>query len=145
MPFVAAAKQRANAPVEDTAQEARVIASGSDLVKKAATKRGVEPPAEARTNAFFRAQIEAAKNVQERAPASTGTSSWALDTELRPAIARISARMAWLLVRLPPVLDRGEVVAKTREALADSSLDAQHIDELARAIAELVSATGPVQ
>lgn len=138
MPFVAAAKAREKKSLEDPAQETRVIASASELVARAATKRGVERPADARTAAFFRAQIEAAKNVQQHLPPDVGT-SYALETELRSAIARISARMAWLVVRLPRTLERSEVVAKTREALADSGVDQQHLEELAVSIADLAS------
>lgn len=136
MPLVAAAKQRAGKAVEDGAQEARVIEAARAVVLRAAGDRGAPPPPEARIDAFFHAQMEAAKIVQQRARPAGGP-TFSLEEDLRPAIARITSRMAFLLVRLPHGLTAAGVVARAREDLAESGLDAEEIDGLAATIAAL--------
>ncbi len=136
MPFVAAAKQVTAKNVTDTAQEDRVIATALEAVKKAADKRAASAPDAARSAAFFRIQIEAAKDVQQHSPPSA-TTSFALETELRPAIARITARMAFLIVRLPRGLTRAAVLARAKEVLAESGVDDRRIEELASALVSL--------
>jgi cyclohexadienyl dehydratase len=140
MPFVAAAKQSTAKSVEDSAQEQRVLAAAAEAVGKAAAKRGQAPPPRERINAFFRAQIEAAKNVQEHAPApSAPAPTFSLDRDLRPAIARITARMAFIVVRLPRDITLTSVRALARDELANSGLDEEHVDNLARALAALTT------
>src|SRR5262249_14195489 len=131
MPLVLAAKQRTGKAVVDSAQEARVIASASAAVVRAALGRGVPPPPGERVEAFFRAQMEAAKAVQGRARPDASSPAFSLDDDLRPAVARITARMAFLLVRLPHPLTRASVVAKARDALAESGLQSEEIERLA--------------
>jgi cyclohexadienyl dehydratase len=138
MPFVAAAKLRTGKAVEDVAQEERVIAASANAVTKAASDRGVAPPPREAIDAFFRAQIEAAKAVQQRVPPPAAP-AFSLDDDLRPAIARISARMAMLAVRVPRGTDRAAVVAEARVELASSGLDAEQIDRLAGALAALAA------
>ena len=58
--------ERWPAETEDAAQEERVIAAGVDAVGKAAAARAKPLPRSEHVAAFFRAQIEAAKRVQER-------------------------------------------------------------------------------
>jgi cyclohexadienyl dehydratase len=94
----------------------------------------VAAPSREATTAFFREQIEAAKAVQRSAPLPK--TSFSLADDLRPAIARISARMAHLVVRVP----RGpteDVLAAARLWLAESGLDAAKVESIARAIAAL--------
>jgi cyclohexadienyl dehydratase len=100
MPLVAAAKARAGLPIEDRAQEERVITGALTAVERAARNHGTTPPSRARIEAFFRVQIDAAKERQASAPPDPAT--WSLDRDLRPAIARIGDRMAFLIVRIPP-------------------------------------------
>ncbi len=137
MPLVADSKRRTGKAVDDPAQEARVIASASAAVARAAADRGVPPPPGDRVDAFFRAQMEAAKIVQQRARPDAGAPAFSLDADLRPAVARITARMAFLLVRLPHPIARAAVVAKARDDLADSGLAAEEIDALAAPLAAL--------
>ncbi len=137
MPLVAAAKQRTGKAVEDTTQEARVLEASRAAVRKAAAAHGASPPPDARVDAFFTAQIEAAKAVQQRVRPDASSPAYTLDADLRPAIARISARMAFLLVRLPRGLAPAVVQEKAREALADSGLDPGEIDRLAAPLAAL--------
>jgi cyclohexadienyl dehydratase len=137
MPFVAAAIQRTGKAVEDAAQEDRVLAAAADAVAKSAAKRGTAPPPRERVDAFFRAQIEAAKYVQQRMEPSANAPAFSLADDLRPAIARITARMAFLAVRVPRGTSREAVIAQAREDLADDGLDAVHVEQLASALAAL--------
>ncbi len=140
MPFVAAAKQRTGKAVEDTAQEERVLAASAKAVDRAASLRGKAAPRRELVDAFFRAQIEAAKAVQANAAPAPGSATFSLDDELRPAIARISARLASLVVRIPGGLDRAAVLAEARNELASTSLPPERIDSIAAAISELAAA-----
>ena len=137
MPLVAAAKQRTGKAVEDAAQEARVIEAGRAAVRRAAADHGATPPPDARVDAFFAAQIEAAKAVQQRVHPDAAAPAYTLETDLRPAIARITARMAFLLVRLPRGLPPALVQEKARDALAGSGLEPGEIDRLAAPLAAL--------
>ncbi len=137
MPLVAAAKQRASMAVEDSSQEARVIEAGRAAVRRAAAGHGVAPLPDERTDAFFRAQIEAAKAVQQRVRPDAGAPALSLEDDLRPAIARITARMAFLLVRLPRGATLASVQAKARDQLAGSGLEPGEIDRLAAPLAAL--------
>jgi cyclohexadienyl dehydratase len=144
MPLVAAAKQRAGTEVEDTAQEERVLAASAKAVEIAAALRGKAPPRRDRVDAFFRAQIEAAKAVQRRSTAAAPAAPlYSLDEELRPAIARVSARLASLVVRVPPGTDRAAVLDEARAELAASGLGADRLAQLAAAIAGLGGELAP--
>jgi cyclohexadienyl dehydratase len=134
MPLVAAAKKAAGEGVEQTAQEERVLASAEAAVARAAAARGAPAPGHEKVVAFFRAEIEAAKHVQERAAVPAGAAP-SLDRELRPAIARITARMAFLLVRVPPGVSRDDVTTRARLDLADLPIGADDVERIAGAIA----------
>jgi cyclohexadienyl dehydratase len=140
MPAVAAAKRRTGKAVEDAAQEERVIAAGAEAVVKAAARDGAPPPRAELVTAFFRAQIELAKLVQERVRPTDVVPTFSLEEELRPAIARITARMAFLIVRLPPATAVEQVRARAHEDLADLHLDDGELDRLVQAITLLGSA-----
>lgn len=136
MPFVAAAKERAGAPIEDAEQEGRVLVASASAVARAAEKRRVPVPPTAAVIAFFRAQIEAAKVLQRRnepphAPV------WSLEEDLRPAIARITSRLAWLVVRIPRDTTYEAVAPLARDVLRDTGLDAEHVEEIASALVGL--------
>ena len=141
MPWVAAAKQKAGLPIEDVAQEEKVIAASKAAVDKALTARGARfRPSSESVERFFRLQIELAKVVQVRSfakPPKDDRPPPSLDTELRPAIARISARMASLAGRVAPGSNPTWATSMARNVLADGGLDEKHADELALAIAAL--------
>src|SRR5262249_4056045 len=89
MPMGAAAKRAASLPIEDLAQEARVL----DRVRaenQAAPERAV---------AVYRSLIEIAKDVQRKSPAAAPTAT--LDA-LRAAIGRVDEQLGRELRRLPP-------------------------------------------
>jgi cyclohexadienyl dehydratase len=139
MPFVAAAKERTGKAVEDTAQEARVLEAGRAAVRKAAAEHGAAPPPDARVDAFFVAQIQAAKAVQQHVRADPADPAYSLADDLRPAIARVTARMAFLLVRLPRGLTPAQVQEKARDTLAGSGLEPGEIDRLAAPLTALAA------
>jgi len=107
MPLVAAAKWHSGIALEDRAQEQRVLDAAVRAVATAARERGGPAPAEAATRAFFREQIERAKEVQELelarlrdraagAPTRDEPAPPDLDRALRPALARIGEKLAFL-------------------------------------------------
>lgn len=141
MPWVAAAKQKAGLPIEDLAQEEKVIAASKEAVEKALTARGARfRPSPESVERFFRLQIELAKLVQVRSfakPPKSDAPPPSLDKELRPAIARISARMAFLAGHVAPGSNPVWAISMARTVLADSGLDERHVDELAKAATAL--------
>ncbi|HEX8697995.1 MAG TPA: transporter substrate-binding domain-containing protein [Myxococcaceae bacterium] len=137
MPMVAAAKQRAGLPVEDSSQEARVREAFRHSVREAAAALKVAPPSDEALDAFTQAQMDAAKALQRRTPSETSGPHFSLDQELRPAVARVSAKMADLVARLPPGLEPAAVTEQARDWLGASGLEAAEVERLARALADL--------
>jgi cyclohexadienyl dehydratase len=140
MPMVATAKQRAGQPIEVPAQEARVLEAARADVRQAAAALGEATPPDEAITAFFQAQMDAAKQIQLRAPTSAEAPVHSLDGELRPALARISARISALVPRVPGGLDREATRRKAREELASTGLEGEQIDRLADALRELGAA-----
>jgi cyclohexadienyl dehydratase len=138
MPLVAQAKQRLGKPIEDAAQEGRVLAAGAEAVAKAAAARGVTAPTRATCDRFFRAQIEAAKAVQGATPEGAAAASL---EDLRAAIARITARMASLVVRVPRTTTAESARQEASAGLVGLGLDAAQIREIASAIADFGAGT----
>jgi cyclohexadienyl dehydratase len=145
MPLVAAAKQRTGMPVEDTSQEARVREAFRASVREAAAALNVAPPSDEALDAFTQAQMEAAKALQQRAPVEAGGHGFSLEQELRPAVARVSAKMAALVVRLPPALEPATVSDQARDWLGASGLEATEVERLARALADLRPQSTPTR
>jgi cyclohexadienyl dehydratase len=137
MPMVAVAKQRAGQPIEVPAQEARVLEAARKEVHEAAAALGVPAPPDEAITAFFQAQIDAAKRIQQRTPTDPNAPEHSLDTELRPALARISARISTLVPRVPRGLDGEATRRKAREELASTGLEGEEIDRLADALVQL--------
>ncbi len=94
MEWVGAWKRAHQKPIEDLAQEARVL----DAVAKRAAELGLEPEGVRR---LFELEIALAKRIQGK----TGKTAAALDldTELRPALARLSDRQLDALARAAPI------------------------------------------
>lgn len=138
MPFVADAKLRAGLPVTDPAQEARVLAAARGGVAAAAREHGRAAPPEGAVDALFRALIDAASEIQAAhraagAPApATGPD---LARDLRPAIARISQRVARALVTLEPPSDPAALRASVGEALRSAVLTPATLDRISAALA----------
>jgi cyclohexadienyl dehydratase len=146
MPWVAAAKQRAGQPIDVPAQEARVLEAARAEVRAAATTAGLHSPADLAITAFFQAQIDAAKAVQRRAPTVAAAAPVpSLDEELRPALARISARMSALLPRVAPGLDRETALRQARDHLAASGLEDADVERVADALVTVSAHSHPRQ
>ena len=111
MPFVAEAKRQTGMPVQAPAQESAVIAAALASLHEAAAHAGVPAPSDAAVGELFAALIEAAREVQQATLAGTPGEEAAVDLEsaLRPALARVSQHIVWLLVRLPERLDATEL------------------------------------
>ena len=139
MPFVAAAKAKANLPIDDPAQEEKVLAGAQNEVLKAAKALGRPAPPAADVEAFFRAQFEAAKEIQARSPAPAAR--WSLD-ELRAAIGRITRRMARLFVRLSPT-DAAIAQREAHDILDGSGLSSEMIARLATVHARRTTVRAP--
>ena len=140
MPLVGFIKRRDGLALEVPEREARVIESALENLRAAAETAGVEPPDEAAVGAFFRAQMAAAKAVQWRAvkdddfrPAELPD----LDDALRPALLRIGARIAQLLLTLPTGLEADAVGAAAARSLRAPYLEPADRESLAEAIAAL--------
>lgn len=144
MPAVARFKRHAGLPIEVPEREQRVVDAGWQSVVAAAARSGRAPPPRAEVEAFYRAQIEAAKEIQRRVVAAdagargSGGASDAedhgpdLDTQLRPALIRIGDRMAELVVRLPGASDR-DIERAVDAALPRHELAPGTLTEIARA------------
>ncbi len=96
MDAVGAWKRAHGTPIEDLAQETRVL----DAVGAQARALGLDP---ASVRALFQLEIELAKRIQrEGRPIPRALD---LDTELRPALARLSDRQLEALARTAPIPD----------------------------------------
>jgi chorismate mutase-like protein len=94
MDFVGAWKRAHDQPIEDLAQEARVL----DSVEKRARELGLEPGGVRR---LFELEIALAKRIQ--AETRRTSAPLELETELRPAVARLSDRQLDALARAAPI------------------------------------------
>lgn len=140
MPAVAAVKRRDGRPIEAREVESRVIAAGRRAVRREAEAANRPPPPDARTEAVYRAFIEAAKAVQRATPEDAPV-TLELDA-IRPALLRIGDKLAFLLVRLPGPTTPDGVDAMTRALRADTALadiDAAYARAIARALESLAA------
>jgi cyclohexadienyl dehydratase len=141
MPWVAAAKRRDVLPIADPAREATVIEAGLAGVRAAAKRSHAAPPPDEAVRAFFRAQIDAARQLQLDAGRDPSYQPEApvpdLQAELRPALLRIGERIAALLLALPEGLGADEVRRATHEGLRSPWLGESTRRALGDAIAAL--------
>lgn len=146
MPDVARYKQAKGLAIEAPDRETKVLVASWIGVKEAASKADTRAPDRPDVEAFFRAQIEAAKQVQRRTigePGERGKGGEAtigpvpdLDAELRPALLRIGARIARLLVELSED-DTHDLRARIETALARSDLSSQSLDTISQALTKI--------
>jgi len=144
MPWVAAAKRRDGLPIAQPAREQQVVEAGLAAVAAAAARAGRPAPPEAALRAFFRAQIEAAKQVQLEAARDPEYRPEqpipGLVSALRPALLRIDERSAALLVALPGALEAAEIERSLQQGLRSPWLSEASRRELAAALARLAAA-----
>jgi cyclohexadienyl dehydratase len=143
MPLVAAAKRGDGRAVADPARETAVLDTAWRDVAAAAGAAAM--PDEGAVRGFYAMQIEAARFVQARELAQAATTAAAVDlqAELRPALLRIGARMAMLVVAIHRTGVPDDVERRLAAALAGWSLPATHVTRLAAAIRALAPATAP--
>jgi cyclohexadienyl dehydratase len=138
MPLVAEAKRASGAPVRVPEQERAVLAAALASVREAAFRAKRAPPSDAAVEAFFGALIDGAREIQERTLAGPPSAAPPadLDATIRPALARISERIAWLLVRLPERLDEAEL-AEAFAPLRELGVGVETQARMARALREV--------
>jgi len=121
MPWVGSVKRRSGVPLEVPEREAAVLEAATTEVLEAAHAQDVVAPPVVLVRGFFGAQLEAAKQVQWdalRDPAlSLPASLPDLDGALRPALTRIAARSARLLLAVPPGVDRERIAQVFQDGL----------------------------
>lgn len=133
MPAVGAAKRRAGLPIEDRVQESAVLTAALADVERAAADAHRAPLPDAAVRAFFEAQFSAAKQLQ-LAVGDAVPAPYSLVEQLRPALGRISERMAWLLVRLPAGLERAHVERWVHDDLEGSGITREQREMLVDAL-----------
>jgi cyclohexadienyl dehydratase len=141
MPMIGAAKRRSGLPLEVPEREAVVLDAAVAGARAAATRAGAASPPASAVRALFRAQMEAAKEVQWNAvrdPAFSPPEPLPdLNASLRPALLRIGERIARLLLALPEGLDPAPVREAAREALRTPRLSERSTLAIADAITAL--------
>ncbi|MFM7736128.1 MAG: chorismate mutase, partial [Alphaproteobacteria bacterium] len=156
MPLVAEAKRREGLPIEDPEREAKVV----DAWVAAARSAGLD---EASVAVFARAQVEAAKSVQQavlsaqprsarrgasgaaeaNAPDAGGDDGIGL-SELRTAISRIDGEIECEIARSAPVgASSVEIAAAIRESAPVPGLDHADVARIAVALAAIPAASRP--
>jgi cyclohexadienyl dehydratase len=144
MPIVGVAKRREGIALVAERREATVLAAAVEAVREAAAAAKMSPPPHDLVLAAFRAQIEAAKQVQwaaikdsryERPEVVPG-----IDAVLRPALLRIGEKIARLMLALPRDLDREAVRAAARDQLRTPRLTETSKLAIADSIAKLSQA-----
>jgi chorismate mutase len=144
MPLVGEAKRRAGLPVVDEAQEGRVLDAALRAVHEAAAASGRAQPSDASVRAVFQALIAMARHLESTA---IGVSRGALMSELpslesalRPAISRITPKIAEALVRLESLPPVEELRTTVREGLRTSELGGDDAQRLADALVSYLDA-----
>jgi len=124
MTWVAEAKRRLGSPVRVPGREATVLSAALLATREAAASLGRRLPDENAVETLFHALFAAARQVQETTlvgpPALAGPPD--LATQLRPALSRISRRIAWLVARLqPPTHAQGSAEARVRSPIGSAT------------------------
>jgi cyclohexadienyl dehydratase len=142
MVAVAESKRVLEKPVEDLAQEARVIEAAVKGIIEESQHQSVGPPDASGVEAFFKAQIEAAKAIQYKTLTgpSTMTNPPDLVEDLRPALGRISGRINRLILDLrrgEALRDLSALQSEVSSALENHALTQEQLSAIGFAIFEL--------
>jgi cyclohexadienyl dehydratase len=144
MPLVAEAKRRAGLPVTDEAQEARVLDAAVRAVDEEAARTGRPQPDEAAIRRIFQALILAARDVEVAVLGSSGKQDPpeppSLETDLRPALSRITPKIAEALVRLDRLPSAEALRTQVREALRTPNIPDGDAQRLADALSAYLEA-----
>jgi cyclohexadienyl dehydratase len=126
MPLVGFVKRDTGVPLVVPEREAFVLDAASEAVLEAASRGGRMAPPLPMIRAFYRAQMEAAKQIQIDATSDTDFQPASplpdLDGELRPALVRIGAKLAPLILELPPEGQSARVAALAETCLREPRL-----------------------
>ena len=112
-------------------------AAGQRAVERAAARLGVEAPDAAAVRRFYRAQIDAAVEIQQRAleePEDPTLARFDLQDQLRPALIRIGDRMAGLIVRAAGAAEAAEAEKQQDRVGKGASEPAATVDVVARVL-----------
>ena len=141
MPLVGAFKRRNGLPLEAPAREKTVLDAAVADLRRAAVEQHAEVPADATIRALFRAQMEAAKQVQwvsvKNDDIDAAEPSPDLYGALRPAILRLGERIARLILDLPKDLDATAVAHSVRRELRTKRLSDESRSAIAKALVDL--------
>lgn len=141
MPLVAEAKRGDGASVRVPEREARVVEAAREAVRRAARLRGAAAPDDGAVERFFRAQMAAARAVQEAVLAGPPRAGPAPPLPaLRDALLRIGERMAALLVALPADLPGATVREAVGAGVDAPGLDGRTLEPIADALVALTRA-----
>lgn len=144
MPSVGVVKRRSGLPLEVPEREEVVLDAATEAVLAAAAARDVKPPSVLLIRELFRAQLEAAKQVQWDALRDPDVALPDplpdLEGALRPALLRIGERIARLLARLPDGLERRTIRAVADDELRSAYLSAASKTAIAEALADFAGA-----
>ena len=144
MPWIAEVKRASHMTIEAPAIETRVLAAAIDSVRSAEKRNPLsEQHTEAEVKNFYRALIEAAKAVQRQTLMKPRKDLHLvlpdLDEELRPALERISDRIAMLLVALPQNISPEQIETGVQTELISTQLPEKEKRDLAQSLIALTS------
>ena len=138
MPLVAQAKRRAGLPVTDEAQETRVLDAAVRAVHEEAAHTGRAQPPEVAVRGVFQALITAARHLEDEAlkipESALAPEPPSLDGALRPAISRITPKLAEALVRLDALPPAEALRQSVREELRTPNVTDEEAQRLADAL-----------
>ncbi|HME71061.1 MAG TPA: transporter substrate-binding domain-containing protein, partial [Myxococcota bacterium] len=144
MPLVAEAKRRAGLPVTDEAQEARVLDAAVRAVHEEAARTDRVQRAEAAVRGVFQALITAARHLESGVLGTSENGHMpeppSLDGALRPAISRITPKIAEALVRLDALPPADALRQRVREELRTPNVGDEDAQRLADALSAYLQA-----
>ncbi|MAG29553.1 MAG: ABC transporter substrate-binding protein [Deltaproteobacteria bacterium] len=149
MKRVAQTKRLSGAPVEDRLRELRVLAAARSATVAAAARAHRAAPDREALDAFFGAQIEAAKWIQRRTlaePASPQewpdqdleTGREELEQRIRPALLYLGDRIAWLIVESTAAGDASPSEQEVAHALERHALPQSILRELTESLRQIL-------
>jgi cyclohexadienyl dehydratase len=140
MPLVAEEKRDSVRPIEDIAQEQRVLFNAVNRVDAITKREGRPALSRQAIRSFYQVQIDAAKAIQRhvlagRAPEHPPKRDQDLVRVLRPALSRISGRIAELLVMVSTQPIPDDLDARARREIHGAGLETRRVREIESSIA----------